>query len=400
MTQKLSLLSFLIFFVPLVARGDDATSARNFATVVEALADHDDSIADALSEVAAAAGEVESLNQQITSKRQEAQRLQQEAQQALAQANMLNNLSANQGAGGGGGGGGGGSGSGGSKGLQLKAPELPEMPEAAAFEMPSAPPGVDVGELASSLSFNSRGATSSPMDNSFPPFTGFNLPASPARTSPKLMSPGSVAAGNLPQLSGNATAGTPISPSQNASASAGGGGNAPGGGMPGGLGGGGGGGGGAASGGGDVMASVGAEPYFSEGGLRVQTQQMGESGDGGGTGASESSGGGPDESAVRAQISRGVAGTAASKEKNPNPEGKGLMAYVGFIQSSCRKAEKTMEVCKGPLLSAEKAKLAALPRVDEYRASVAAPTRTIASPPTQETYGPVRAGLLGLVSGK
>jgi hypothetical protein len=387
-----------------ISFGNEIESAANFSAAVEALSKHTGEVADAVSEVVKANREIEQVSQQITSKRQEAQKLQQEAQQAMAQANMLNNLSANQGAGpGGGGGGGGGSGGSGSgsKGLQLKAPELPEMPEAAAFELPSPQPGVDLGDIASSLSFNSRGAVSSPMDNPIPPFTGFNLPA--AAKSPKPVSPGSVAAGNLPELSGNKTAGTPIGPSQSGAAGGGaaGGGGGGGGGAPGGFGGGGGGmgGGGMGGGGDDVMASVGSEPSYSEGGLRVQTQQMGDSGgEGGAAGSSESAGGGPDESAVRAQISRGVAGTPSSKEKNPNPEGKGLMAYVGFIQSTCRKAKETLEVCKGPMLSADKARLAAMPRVEALRD--VAPARTIASPPAQESYGPVRAGLLGLVSGK
>jgi hypothetical protein len=370
-------------FTPFFAQADEARSARNFASVAEALVDHDESIAEALSEVAATVSEVESLTKQITSKRQEAQRLQQEAQEAMAQANMLNNLSSNQGAvGRGAGNSGGGNGS---KGLQLKTPELPEISEAAAFEMPSTPDAVDVGELASSLSFNSRGAANPLRDNPVQPFSGLNLPPNTSAKSPKLLSPGTVAAGNLPQLSGNTASGTPIGTSPNGGASTpGAGGTGGGGGMQGGVGTGNLGTSGAATGG-DVMRSVGAEPRYSAGGLRIQTQQVGESGGEGDSAAAQSQGSGPDATAVKAQLSRSASGTSSNEERL-NPEGRGLMAYIGFIQKSCRDAEKKLEVCEGPLPSTEESK-------------VVAPTRTIASPPSQEVYGPVRAGLLGLVSG-
>jgi hypothetical protein len=411
-TYRLHSLILMATIVLSPLHGSPTEAAKHFKDAISAIKTQTESISKNLDAAITAEREVRALEVQIEAKQKSIEDLKQRAEQLANDLAMQQALQNRNPSGGGGGGGGAGSGSGANR-PELSTPELPEMPEPAKFELGEGPQPIDLGDIGSQLGFTPpRGALQSGIDLANP-LAGFQAPSLANNSNaPKRISPETVASGILPQLSGEKSIGSPIDGGAAAAAANGGpGGNAAGGagaGMLGGMGGGGAMSPGGGDMGGDVMSGVGAEAPFTEGGLRVQSMQMGDSG-GAENGEASSANAGPDaggvgadESPVKAQrvqpsAERGVASAA----KTESELGRGLMSWIGWVGDTCRESASKLDICKGPLLSAEKATIAAQPKPESEWLALG-PERSVASEyqETEQNYGPVRAGLLGLVSGK
>lgn len=360
--------------------------------------------------ISAATQQVKSLREQAETLRQEANDIQNAAQNAAT-------AGASQSPGGGAGGGSGGGAGGGGKGGGMEGKEPPKLGEAPKFEMPPAvAEASSLGDVIGKLGFNpGRGiGAGSPTE-----FTGstFDPNAFRLNTGTRPMSsftPGDVASGNLPQLQGGSSVGSPIADANAAQAAAASpaGPGAGGAGMMGGAMGGGIGAGGGAAAGDDSLASVGREEEEGPSPkINSETMATGSGGEGGESGSSVSTTGDADESPVARQKSAGGDTIVVASERGvQNPEARGLMTYVGtgFLRELCGNKSAAVGVCLGPLPAGAKPAVTVTESDSEIEAGATTAERGIASvpdvTPAQASVGPQRserrAGILGLLSGK
>ncbi len=349
---------------------------------------------------------IKSIDEQIATHRQTIADLEQQAEEIAMMANQA--MPMNGGGGGGGSGGGSGSGSGHGGG---EAPKLPELSQAPQFELPQAPSeSANLASVASAFGNDSRRGFAPGSTEFAKPFD-FKMPEKDPNSG--FISPATVASGKLPSLSGPTS--IPDSLSKNAasanSAGSSGSGNSTGSGMMGGGGQGAGNSGAQSGGDGASLASVGVEPPEGEAARpRIETTQSGVGGDGGGS-AEGSAGSEVDESSIKAQLAKGgnEAPLAGKETVIKNPEGKGLMGWVGWIGDSCKAsgAKETLSICSAPRMRAEDAVFLA-----QHKDSTLSPEaatrveRSVASKaenaiaPMEASAGPVRDGILGLLSGR
>lgn len=400
--RNLLLYFFAVHALLLVSVHAEEGAAENFAASITNVLEAHQILSNDVQSVLAIDNNIQGINDQIAANEDEIANLEQQANDIA----MLASQPVPPG-GGGGGGGGGGSGDGGGGG-SAEPPQLPELAEAPQFELPPGPTDGGLDSVASALG-GGPGRGFSPGQTDFSGSPGLSFPK--PQENPGFISPATVASGKLP-LSGptsipNAIAGDPNAFNNSSNAPSGGGAGASG--MNGGQGGGATPGGGASDGGGDSLASVGMEPPEGEAPRpRIETTQAGVGGDGGTSGSEGfNAGGDPDDSPVKAQISKnGTASPLEGKESTvKNPEGKGLMGWVGWIGDSCKanSAKELLGVCSGKKLGADEALSIAVHKETAAKATqrvIASDPEEFVAPVEASAAGPVREGILGLLSGK